>query len=105
MKSPAPTTEDHATRLKRLHMRMTRRGIKEMDIILGRFAAARLEGLDSATLDALEALLEENDQHLYAWVSGRLAPPPSHRPLIEAIRAVAFGTGGAADDGAAPRKG
>ena len=96
MKHPAPPTEDHATRLKRLSMRMTHRGIKEMDIILGRFAKARLDSLDGATLDALEALMEENDQHLYAWVSGRSAPPPQHRSLIEAIRAVAFDEDGRA---------
>ncbi len=96
MKSPTPRPEDHATRLKRLRMRMTHRGIKEMDIILGRFAEMRLDGLDAATLDALEALMEENDQHLYAWISGREPAPPLHQPLIESIRAVAFGADGRA---------
>ena len=37
--------EDRATRLKRLHMRSMRRGIKEMDLILSRFWAREGAGL------------------------------------------------------------
>ena len=45
-------TETRETRIKRLRMRSWRRGIKEMDLILGGFADAELAGLDAATLDA-----------------------------------------------------
>ena len=38
-------SEDRATRLKRLHMRSMRRGIKEMDLILSRFWAQEGAGL------------------------------------------------------------
>ena len=64
-------TEPHATRLKRLQMRSMRRGIREMDLILSGFAAARLETMEAADLDLYEALLQENDQELYAWVNGQ----------------------------------
>lgn len=80
-------TEAPETRRKRLSMRSMRRGTKEMDLILSGFAAARLEGMDDGALDAYEALLEESDQDLYAWVAGQAAPPERHAPLIGEIRA------------------
>lgn len=80
-------TEAPGTRLKRLSMRSMRRGTKEMDLILSGFAEARLESMDDGALDAYEALLEESDQDLYAWVAGQAAPPERHAPLIDEIRA------------------
>lgn len=73
------------TRLKRLKIRCWRRGTKEMDLILGGFADKYLTSLSAADLDALEALMEENDQDLYQWVSGQAAPPAEHAPLIARI--------------------
>jgi len=78
-------TETHEIRIKRLRMRSWRRGIKEMDLILGGFADARLAGLDGATLDAYEALLEENDWDLYYWVTGAQDAPAAHAPLIRRL--------------------
>ena len=89
---PAPETrpenEDRASRIKRLHMRSMRRGTKEMDLILMRFAAARLEGMDEPALDAYDALLTENDQDLYQWVSGQVAAPDQHAGLVADIRTI-----------------
>jgi len=70
-------------------MRAMRRGIKEMDIILGRYAEARLSQMDDATLDRFDALLQENDQDLYQWVTGQSAPPGPHADLIGDIARVA----------------
>ncbi len=81
--------EDTATRLKRLHMRSIRRGIKEMDIILSRFAGERLAGLDASALDTYEDLLSENDQDLYQWVTGQRPPPTRYAGLIDQIEASA----------------
>jgi len=78
-------TETADTRLRRLAMRSARRGIKEMDLILGRFAAERLAGLAEADLALYDALLSENDQDLYAWVTGRAAAPDRFAALIAAI--------------------
>ena len=81
-------TEPLSDRLKRMKMRSMRRGTKEMDLILMRFAEARLGTMDATGLDAYDALLEENDQDLYQWVSGQAAPPAVHAGLIGEIRAV-----------------
>lgn len=77
--------EPRETRLRRLHMRSIRRGIKEMDLILGGFAQVGLGALSEADLDAYEALLDESDHDLYRWVSGQEDPPPAHAPLIARI--------------------
>lgn len=77
-------------RLKRLTMRSMRRGIKEMDIILSRYAAVRLADFDDAMLDQYDALLSENDQDLYQWVSGQTPAPDAMRAIIADIAQVAF---------------
>ncbi len=79
--------ETHENRLKRLQMRSMRRGIKEMDIILSRYADAHLAGMDAPALDLYEALLNENDQDLYQWVSGQAEAPQELAALISEISA------------------
>ena len=78
-------SETPETRLKRLTMRSSRRGIKEMDLILGGFARHGLAGLDAASLDLYEVLLEENDHDLYQWVSGQVPTPEHYLGLITTI--------------------
>ena len=81
--------ETHEHRLKRLRMRSMRRGIKEMDIILGRFADLSLDDLDPGMLDLYDGLLSENDQDLYQWVTEQVAAPEMYRDLIAQIARVA----------------
>lgn len=73
-------------RLKRLRIRSWRRGMREMDLLLGGYADGALADLDGAALDAYERLLEEPDQELYLWVSGAKDPDPAHVPTIAAIQ-------------------
>lgn len=72
---PSASADPHLTRRKRLRFRSQHRGTREMDLLLGRFADAVLAGLEPAELDALEALIEIPDDDLYAWRTGRAAPP------------------------------
>lgn len=83
-------TEPREHQLKRLAMRSMRRGIKEMDIILSRYAELRLEDLDAETLERYDALLSENDQDLYQWVSGQVPAPEPLKDMIADIADVAF---------------
>ena len=78
-------SETHETRLKRLKMRSMRRGIKEMDLILSAFATDRLATMSVCELDLYEALLDENDQDLYAWVSGQAPAPERFSALISDV--------------------
>ncbi|RBP94848.1 antitoxin CptB [Rhodobacter sp. 140A] len=77
--------ETSEARLKRMRMRSWRRGTKEMDLILGPWADETLAALDEATLTLYDALLEENDQDLYLWVSGALPCPEVYAELLATI--------------------
>ena len=81
-------SEPREHRLKRLAMRSMRRGIKEMDIILSRYADAKLEAMSDAQLDAYDRLLSENDQDLYQWVSGQKQAPAHVADQIDDIRSL-----------------
>lgn len=72
-------------RLKRLRLRSWRRGMKEMDLILGGFADTELSGLEGAALDAHEALMAEPDQDIYSWISGAAPTPAQHQAALEPI--------------------
>jgi antitoxin CptB len=71
------------TMRKRLLWRATHRGIKEMDLIVGGFAAARIASMDEVTLHAFADVLELPDQHLLSWVTQQEAVPENLRsPLL-----------------------
>lgn len=76
-------------RLKRMAMRSWRRGTKEMDLILGPYAEANLAGMAPARLDLFDALLTENDQDLYPWITGAAPCPAQYRDLLDEIGAFA----------------
>lgn len=77
------TDETRETRLKRLKIRAWRRGTKEMDLLLGPFADGPLRDLPDSDLDAFEAMMEENDNDLYLWVSGEQSAPAYHDILAK----------------------
>jgi len=82
-------TENPEARLKRLAMRAARRGMKEMDLVLGPYAQAHLAGMDAARLALFDRLLWENDQDLLPWVLGQVAPPSDYAAMIAEIGAFA----------------
>jgi antitoxin CptB len=73
------------TRLKRLRIRSWRRGIREMDLILGGFFDHAGADLDASELDLYEALLEENDHDIYKWFAGKSAAPEVYTGLLRRI--------------------
>ncbi len=71
------------TMRKRLLWRATHRGIKEMDLIAGGFAAARLPTMSHDELVEFEVLLELPDQDLLAWATRQDEVPEKLRtPLL-----------------------
>ncbi|WP_299373294.1 succinate dehydrogenase assembly factor 2 [uncultured Tateyamaria sp.] len=72
-------------RLKRLRMRSMRRGIKEMDLILSAYAEANLDAMDAHALDTYDAMLNENDQDLYRWVTGQEPAPERFSAMLDDI--------------------
>jgi antitoxin CptB len=79
MTAPSHQTLEYTadeTRRKRLRFRCWHRGIKETDLLLGRFADACIFDLAEDRLDELETLMEAQDWDIYAWVSRGTPPPP-----------------------------
>ena len=75
--------EDIAMRWRQLRYRASHRGTRELDLILGPYAAAAPE----AELERLEQLLEEEDTDLQKWLLGQVDPPPTaDRDLIDRIK-------------------
>ncbi|HSQ03776.1 MAG TPA: succinate dehydrogenase assembly factor 2 [Burkholderiales bacterium] len=64
-------------RRRRLLFRCWHRGIREMDLVLGRFADAQLTSLADRELDELERWLDVPDQQIFAWVNG-MEPVPAN---------------------------
>ena len=57
-------------RRRKLLFRAWRRGVREMDLIVGRFADAHIDKFDDTGLDDFERLIEAPNAELYAWVIG-----------------------------------
>ena len=79
--------ETREMRCKRLVHRSRYRGVKESDLLVGQFAVRHLPSLDDAQLDRYEALLDEPDQEVLAWIYGRAPVPDRHRnDVFERLR-------------------
>ena len=75
-------------RRKRLQSRAWHRGMREVDLLLGRFADATIADLDEAELAGFEALLHLPDPDVLGWVMGGVAiPPEADSPVLRKILA------------------
>jgi len=70
------SSEGLDARRRRLLFRCWHRGIREMDLVLGRFADAQLKQLNEPELAEVERWLDVPDQQIFAWVNGMEAVPP-----------------------------
>jgi antitoxin CptB len=61
-------------RRKRALYRASHRGTKELDLILGRYARARVPGMDEARLKEFEQFLALPDPDIDLWIRGACAP-------------------------------
>ena len=64
------SSEGLDVRRRKLLFRAWRRGVREMDLIVGRFADALYRQIRRAGLDDFERLIEVPNAELYAWVIG-----------------------------------
>ena len=77
---------DDDMRRRRIRVRAWRRGMREMDILLGGFVDARVETLPAQALDELEALLDLPDAAVFRWLSGAEQAPAEHdTPVLRQI--------------------
>ncbi|MDB2430883.1 succinate dehydrogenase assembly factor 2 [Alphaproteobacteria bacterium] len=71
---------------RKLHFRSCHRGIKEMDIIFGKFADVVLGDLPEEELMDYQRILELPDDKLLSWATGREDVPDDARsPLLDRL--------------------
>ena len=69
-----------------------RRGMKELDVLLERFASRAFHRLVDGELDELERLLGQPDQDILEWIASATTTPPSGmRRIVALIRSHALG--------------
>jgi antitoxin CptB len=65
-----------------------RRGMRELDQLLGWYLDTRYAGSDAATKEAFSTLLEQQDPELWDWLMGRTQPGlEAWRRIVDEIRA------------------
>src|ERR1700691_98935 len=78
----ARSSEGLDVRRRKLLFRAWRRGVREMDLIVGRFADVFIDRFDDAALDDFEQLIEAPNAALYAWVVGDEAAPQNYDTAV-----------------------
>ena len=78
----ARSSEGLDVRRRKLLFRAWRRGVREMDLIVGRFADVFIDRFDDAALDDFEQLIETPNAALYAWVVGDEAAPQNYDTAV-----------------------
>jgi antitoxin CptB len=79
-------TDDLEVRRRRTLWRATHRGTKELDILIGTYAAEHLSGMDAAELTRFETFLTEQETELQALL---LSPEAAHDvPFADIVNAV-----------------
>ena len=87
---PSPQASDLSldARQRRILFRSWHRGMREMDLVLGRFADAEIASLGSSELDDYELLLEAQDHDVFSWLTGETKTPSLYdTPVLRKIRA------------------
>jgi antitoxin CptB len=72
------TSANLDARRRKILFRAWRRGLREMDLVMGQFADANLPAMSEAELDEFERLLDIPDPQILAWITGSEPIPPRH---------------------------
>ena len=95
MSGTTRSSEGLDERRRRLLFRAWHRGMREVDLITGRFADAHIGTLSEAEIDDFERLMDVPEPELLGWVMGAVAPPDGYDTALFR-KMCAFHAGGAA---------
>jgi antitoxin CptB len=85
LSAPSPDIE---ARRRRALFRSWHRGMREMDILMGRFADAHMAVLSACELDDYERLIDAQDRDIFGWLTGEMDIPPAYdTPVFRKLRA------------------
>lgn len=87
MTGTARSSDGLDPRRRKLLFRAWHRGMREVDLIMGRFADAAVEQLSEGELTEFEQMLEVPDRELLAWITGETPVPEEYdTPLFRRLR-------------------
>ena len=69
-------------RRRRILFRAWRRGMREMDLVMGHFADREIASMSDADLDAFERLLDVPDPEMLAWIMGEAPIPTAYDTAV-----------------------
>ena len=78
MSGSTRSSADLDPRRRKILFRAWHRGMRETDLIMGRFADAEIGGLSEAELDEFERLIEVLDRDLLSWITGEAQVPENY---------------------------
>ncbi len=88
MTGSARTSADLDVRRRRILYRSWHRGLREMDLLMGQFADARIGTLSDTDLADYEELIEVPDRDLFRWLTGEDPTPENYdTPVFRALKA------------------
>ena len=88
MTGTARTSDGLDVRRRKVLFRSWHRGIREMDLVLGRFADDNIDRLSDEELTVYEALMEVPDRDLLRWVTNEAPVPANYdTPVFHRVKA------------------
>lgn len=82
MSGSSRTSADLDPRRRKVLFRAWHRGMRETDLIMGRFADAEVGTLSDAELDEFEQLIEVLDRDLLSWITGEAEVPENYDTAV-----------------------
>jgi antitoxin CptB len=81
------SSTDLDIRRRRALFRSWHRGMREMDLVFGRFADAEISDLSNSELGDFELLLDAIDRDVFMWLTDEIAVPEAFdTPLYRRIK-------------------
>lgn len=85
------SSADLDPRRRRILYRAWHRGMREMDLIMGKFADAEILTLSEDDMVAFEKLIDAQDQDIFSWISDTAPVDPEYdTPLFARMKAFHF---------------
>lgn len=87
MSGTTRTTAELDVRRRQILYRAWHRGMREMDLIMGRFADAEIKTLSDEELTEFEQLIDVTDRDLLGWITGEIPTPGNFdTPLFRRLK-------------------
>ena len=86
MLNPTVSLMNNSQNYKKILYRSLHRGCKETDILLGKFAEARLDKLSEKDFALYDDFIQEDDAEIYDWLLSTTPAKEEYRQLVLMIQ-------------------